>query len=114
MSTITANTGNNTAGSSGLFDASMYDQPELRLPKVDGRNQQRIAVKFTGTVYLDRTDPADVALYRDIEAGRNVELTVQGTCSGFAAKFGQDTDGNLDEITGERTVKIHTVYPANR
>jgi hypothetical protein len=93
-----------------LFDRSQYDREDLAIAKIDGEQIDRIAVKFAGTVFLDRSDPNDVALYNQLKLGRDVTLNIEGKCSGTAAKGATDRDGDLDVIVGERSVKVHTVY----
>lgn len=95
-----------------LFDRSQYEREDLRLAKVDGNQVDRIALKFSGTVFLDRSEPADVALYRKLALGRDVTLQVEGRCNATAAKGATDREGDLDVIVGEKGVKVHTVYLA--
>lgn len=95
-----------------LFDRSQYEREDLKLDKVDGNQVDRIALKFSGTVFLDRSDPADIALYRRLALGRDVTLQVEGRCNATGAKGATDREGDLDVIIGEKGVKVHTVYLA--
>jgi len=83
-----------------LIDRSAYEREDLAINKVDGQAIDRIAITFNGTVYLDRSDPADVHLYNRLVLQRDVTLMVEGKCSG----------GDLDVIIGEKRVKVTTVY----
>lgn len=103
----TATNGDN----SGLFNAAQYDDPELRLSKVDGQSIDKIKLAFSGQVMLDRGNKADVELYRKLSLGKgDVTLMVEGRCSSSGAKQSTNRAGDLDVIVGEKTVKIETVY----
>lgn len=93
-----------------LVDPSEYDDPELAIAKVDGNSIDRIALKFSGTVYLDRSDAADVKLYNALKLGRDVTIMVEGKCLGTAGKGATNREGELDVVVGEKTVKVTTVY----
>lgn len=93
-----------------LFNASDYEREDLALPKVDGNQLDRIAVKFAGEVFLDRASPADVALFRKLVLGQEVTLMVEGRCSATGAKGATDREGDLDVVVGQKAVKVTTVY----
>lgn len=93
-----------------LFDKSIYEREELQLPKVDGEATDKIAVKFSGTVLLDRTAPADVALMRKMKLGGDITLQVEAKCAGKGHKFTTSREGELDAIVFEHGVRVHTVY----
>jgi hypothetical protein len=93
-----------------LFDKSQYDSEELRLPKVDGEGVDRIAVKVNGTIFLDRSDPRDVELFRSMTLGRDITLMVEGRVSKKAHGFTTDREGELDVIKAENAINVHTVY----
>ena len=93
-----------------LFDKAKYDDPELALPKVDGEGVDRIAIKVTGTVFLDRSDPRDVDLMRRMKLGSDVTLMVEGRVSKKAHGFTTDREGELDVIKLEHAINVHTVY----
>lgn len=95
-----------------LFDKSVYEREELALPKVDGEGVDKIAVAFSGTVLLDRADPADVELMRRMRLGNDVTLMVEAKCSGKGHRFTTDREGELDVIVLEHKAKVHTVYKA--
>lgn len=97
-------------GRATLIDRSAYEREDLAINKVDGQTIDRIAVTFAGTVYLDRSDPSDVALYNRLVLQRDVTLMVEGKCSGTGAKGATDRDGDLDVVIGHKTVKVATVY----
>lgn len=98
------------ADETALFDRSQYEREDLQIPKVDGQSIDRIAIKFSGTVFIDRSDPNDVALYNKLVLQRDVTLMVEGRCSGTGAKGATDRDGELDVIVGEKSVRVTTVY----
>ena len=93
-----------------IFDASDYEREDLALPKIDGNGIDKIAINFTGRVFLDRADPHDVALIRRLMLGHNVTLQVEGVGKTFKGGFTTNKDGDLDVIVLERSVKVHTVY----
>jgi hypothetical protein len=92
-----------------LFDKAIYEREELQLPKVDGEATDKIAVKFSGTVLLDRSDPADVALMRKMKLGGDITLNVEAKCAGKGHKFTTSREGELDAIVLEHGVRVHTV-----
>ncbi len=93
-----------------LFNDSDYEREDLAIAKVDGNQVDRIAVKFAGEVFLDRSSPADVALYNRLRLGQDVTLMVEGKCSATGAKGATDREGDLDVVVGQRSVKVTTVY----
>jgi hypothetical protein len=93
-----------------LFDKTVYDSPELDLPKVDGEYTDKIALKINGTVFLDRRDPRDVALMRSMKLGGDVTLQIEGRCSKKGWGFTTDREGELDVVKLEHAVNVHTVY----
>jgi hypothetical protein len=93
-----------------LIDRSQYEREDLALPKVDGEPVDRIAVKFSGTVFLDRTDPRDVDLIRPMRLGADITLMVEARTSSKAFKGATDREGELDVLVQEAGAKVHTVY----
>lgn len=98
------------AGNPTLIDRSQYEREDLAIAKVDGNAIDRIRIAFSGTVSLDRSEPADVALYNRLVLGREVTLMVEGRASGTGAKEATGRDGDLDVIVGQKTVTVTTVY----
>jgi hypothetical protein len=98
-----------TAGD-GLFDRAQYDDPKLRLPKVDGQDVDKIAVAFSGRVMLDRKDPNDVALIRRLALGKDVTMQVEARTSGKKHGFTTNKEGDLDAVVLTATAKVETVY----
>lgn len=93
-----------------LFDATDYEREDLQIPKVDGETIDKIRVKFSGSVMLDRSAPADVALYNRLQLGQDVELRCAGTVKGVGTGFTTNRDGDLDVVVGEKTVRVGTVW----
>ena len=93
-----------------LFDTSDYDREDLQIAKVDGISIDKIRVKFSGSVLLDRSDPADVSLYNRLVMGREVDLRVAGKVRGAGAGWTTNREGDLDAVVGEKTVHIDTVW----
>jgi hypothetical protein len=97
-------------GQKTLVDRSQYDREDLALPLIDGQQIDRIAFAFTGQIMLDRSDPADVALWRKLTLGHDVSLKVEGVCAGYSGKGATNRDGDLDVVVGVRRIKVHTIY----
>lgn len=93
-----------------LFDESDYEREDLAIPKIDGNQIDRIAIRFAGEVFLDRSSPEDVALFNKLKLGHDVTLMVEAKCSSTGAKGATDREGDLDVTVGQRAVKVHTVY----
>jgi hypothetical protein len=93
-----------------LFDRSQYEREDLAIPKVDGQPIDKIRVKFSGSVMLDRSDPADVALYNKLVLGREAELRCSGKVSGVGTGWTTNREGDLDAVVGERTMKVDSVW----
>lgn len=97
-------------GQATLIDRSQYEREDLAIPKIDGNAVDRIAITFSGTVFLDRSDPADVALFNRLRLQQDVTLMVEGKCSKTGGEGATDRDGDLDVVIGKRNVKVTTVY----
>jgi len=93
-----------------LFNEADYEREDLAIAKVDGNQIDRISLKFAGEVFLDRSDPNDVALFNRMKLGHDVTLQVEAKCSGVGAQGATDREGDLDVVVGRRQVKVHTVY----
>ena len=93
-----------------LFNRDAYDREDLAIPKVDGQQIDKIAVKFTGRILLDRSAPADVALYNRLQMGADVELRCAGKVTSTGAGWTTNREGDLDAIVGEKAVKVETVW----
>jgi hypothetical protein len=93
-----------------LFDRAIYERADLAIHKVDDQQIDKIRVKFGGSILLDRSDPADVALYNKLTLGKPVELRVAGTVAHSGTGYTTNRDGDLDAIVGERSVKVETVW----
>lgn len=91
-----------------LFDPSGYDDLELSVPKIDGLSPDELAIAFTGTIKLDRSSPADCALYRRIRDGQELELRVAASHAGTAGKVGEKDESNW--VVGTKTLKVGTVW----
>lgn len=96
-------------GQTTAFDRSAYEREDLQIPKVDDQAIDRIEIKFTGSIFLDRSDPSDVAVYNALSFKRDVSLLVEAKCSNVAAKGATDRDGDLDVVVGSKTLKVHSL-----
>ncbi len=93
-----------------LFDRSQYEREDLAIPKISGNPIDKIRVKFGGSILLDRSDPADVALYNKLTLGKDVELRVAGKVAHEGGGYTTNRDGDLDAVVGEKSVKVDTVW----
>lgn len=102
--------GASAAPSGELFDKSDYDREDLQLPKIDGEGVDLLMVTFTGAVKLDRSDPADCELVRQMRLGQDITLMVEGrpTAKQFKAKV--DNEGGVATLTLLVPLAVHTLY----
>lgn len=98
-----------SAGNPALFDTSEYRDPSLALPQIDGHDIDRIAIKFSGEIMLDRSDKDHVALWRRVKLGQKIELWVEAKGLGYEGKGATNKDGELDVIVAKRSVSVQHV-----
>lgn len=93
------------------FDPSVYDNPKLRLPDVDGKKVDKIQVRFSGTVELDRLNPDHVAFFRDaLRLGKEVDLgRLSGVVQQKPPRQVANKDGYAGDVRQTAVVKIHTI-----
>jgi hypothetical protein len=96
-------------GQTAIIDRSQYEREDLQIPKVDNQSIDRIEIKFTGSIFLDRSEPSDVAVYNELRFQRDVSLLIEAKCSNVAAKGATDRDGDLDVVVGSKTLKVHSL-----
>lgn len=96
-------------GQTAIIDRSLYEREDLAIPKVDGQSIDRIAITFSGTVFLDRSSPGDVKTYNALTLGRDVQLLIEAKCNGTGAKGATDRDGALDVVVGTKGIKVHSL-----
>lgn len=70
-----ATTPKETPEQTEAFDPTEYDDPRLRLDQVDGKDVDEIAIRFSGTIELNRKSPEAVELYRRFQLGHKVDLS---------------------------------------
>lgn len=95
-----------TAQAEELFDSAEY----LQLPMIGRRGIDRIAIKFSGEVMLDRSSRDDVELFKSLAFGDEVELRVAGRILAVTGRGATNRDGDLDVVVGQKTIKVDTVY----
>lgn len=93
----------------GLFDASDYDREDLAIPKVDGHQIDRIALDFSGSVMLDRSEIGDVELYNSFALFKDRELWISAKATGTGAKGATNREGDLDVVMGRKTLRVDSV-----
>jgi hypothetical protein len=93
-----------------LFDRAAYQAPGLRIDEVDGQEVDKIWLRFTGRVALDRTKTEDVALFNRARLGKELELRVSGSGVRVGTSRTTAKGGDLDAVVGEREIKVDTVY----
>lgn len=92
-----------------LFDKSEYEREDLQIAKIDGQSIDRIAVKFSGEVFLDRSEPSDVAIFNALKLGKDVALMIDAKCSATGATGATDREGDLDVVVGRKGLKVHSL-----
>lgn len=95
-----------------LFDADAFDSEEMRLPKVDGQGVTKIQAKFAGGVWLERSDPRDVALIRDNQVSDKLTLLVDVTAGPPVPSMATNRDGGLDVLCLSRSFHVTSVNRA--
>lgn len=93
-----------------LFKKEQYDREDLQIPTVDGETIDKIRVNLTGSILLDRSSPADVALFNRLMLGKECELRCAGKVSGVTTGYTTNREGDLDAVVGGKTVKVETVW----
>lgn len=93
-----------------LFNKDQYEREDLQIDKIDGQTVDKIRVAFSGSVMLDRSDPADVAMYNRLKLGGECELRVAGKVSGSAGGYTTAKEGDLDAVVGQKSIKVETVW----
>jgi len=76
---------------------------------VDETDPNVIKLKFSGSLELDRTNAADVALYNSFKAGRDTDLSVGVFCAGPANTHRRDSEGDVDSIVQVKTLIVHSI-----
>lgn len=97
-------------GQAAAFDRSQYELEGLQIARVDGESIDKIRIDFSGSVMLDRSSEADVALFNRLRLGQDCELRCAGTVSGVKTGYTTSKDGDLDAVVGGKTVKVSTVW----
>lgn len=94
-----------------LFNRDQYELEGLQIPKVDGQSIDKIAIKFSGRVMLDRSDPADVAMFNRLQLGQDVELRISAKVSNSGgAGFTTSKEGDLDAVVGSKSLAVDSVW----
>jgi hypothetical protein len=83
---------------------------KIALKGIDGHGIDRIEVKFSGRVKLDRSDPADVALMRQLKLGKEVEFKIVGVVKGKPFEIVHDEDGYPGEVTSVAQLGVTSLY----
>lgn len=97
-------------GQTAALNAAIYEDPTLRIEKVDGKNIEQIAVTFSGRILLDRSNEKDVELWNRLTMGTDAELRVCAKATGKLVQGATNREGDLDVVVGTRKLKVHTVY----
>jgi hypothetical protein len=96
-------------GQTAIVDRSQYEREDLQIPKIDEQTIDRIKIDFGGSLFLDRSEASDVAVYNALRLGKDVTLMVTAKCSKTGASGATDRDGNLDVVVGAKTLKVHSI-----
>lgn len=66
-----------------VFDPAAYDDPALKIDTVDGHKVDTIAIQFSGTIELDRTNAEHVALFNRMKIGADVDFEQMPPLAGY-------------------------------
>lgn len=67
------------------FDAEAYDNPALKIDTVDGHKVDKIAVRLSGVVELDRTNVEHVELFNRLKIGADVDFDAMPPLAGYVS-----------------------------
>jgi hypothetical protein len=79
---------------------------QLALPTIDKRTSDGIELSISGTIKLDRSDPEDCQLVRDLQLGNEVALKIDGLVVERAGRTAHDRDGYFEGSTLVTKVKV--------
>lgn len=95
---------------SELFDGAEYDDPKLRLPYVDEKPVDKISIRFSGTVDLDRMNPDHVELYRRFTLGHKIVLgDVAGIVLNKPSRQVRDKEGYVSDVAQTAVLSVESV-----
>ena len=94
-----------------VFDATAYDLP---VPAQDGYKADRIHVRFTGVIDLDRTSEFDLDFVRALRLGERVSLIVPGQPDSktFRHNLVSGDEGKVDYSVSIRIDALEVGEPA--
>lgn len=98
------------AGDGALFNAHDYSDPKLYLDQVDEKDVDKIRLDFSGSIMLDRRNPADVDFMRRLKLGSSHTLQVEAVCSSKKHGYTTGKEGDLDAIVYTGGLKVEDVY----
>lgn len=88
-----------------LFDSKQFQLP---IPKLDGTKADKLELKVTGSIALDPTSEADLALINSLMLDQDVTLHLEAQIAGKAFKVARGEDETT--ATHVITAKAHTLY----
>lgn len=95
------------------FDASEYDDPELRLDYIDGKPVDRIVVRFAGSVELDRRNRECVELFRRFQLGHRIDFNAMPPLSAVVkqkpSRQVTDAAGTVGDVVTTAVLSIDTI-----
>lgn len=85
---------------------------QLAIPGLDGYRADRLALMFSGSVDLDRTNEDDLELVNGLKLGSTVEFKVQATVTkkGFTLSVGKED--SPDQTGYGVGLKVHSLEVA--
>ena len=67
------------------FDPAAYDDPRLAIDTVDGHKVDKISIRLSGSVELDRTNPEHVELFNRLKIGADVDFDKMPELAGYVS-----------------------------
>jgi len=102
-----------TTDQTQAFDDADYADPRLRLDQVDGKDVNKISVRFSGTVELTRTNPDHVALFRRLVLGKEIDvaelLAPTGRVVGRQNRQVLGSDGYVTDLVQTAVVSVTNI-----
>lgn len=102
-----------TAEQEAAFDASQYDDPELKLDYIDGKPVDRIVVRFAGSVELDRHNRESVELFRRFQLGHRIDFNQMPPLSAVVkqkpSRQVTDASGTIGDVVTTAVLSIDTI-----
>lgn len=86
----------------------LFEVPRVKVV-VDEADPNVIKLAFSGSIELDRGKADDVSFYNGLNAGKNVELTIEAFVAGPKNSHRRDSEGNVDSVVQTKSLVVHSL-----